>query len=95
MMHYLRIPTKRFEKDLRRLSRSGADLSRLENIINILVTDESLPAIYLDHPLRGALQGTRACHIGPDWLLRYAKDGKHLLLLLISTGDHRQVLNVE
>lgn len=95
MTQLIRISTKRFRKDVRRLAKAGADLSRLKSVIDILVTGASLPAIYLDHPLQGALSKTRVCHIGPDWLLQYMKDGKRLILLLIATGNHRHVLSIE
>lgn len=48
-----------------------------------------------DHALKGKLHGTRECHIAPDWLLRYAIDEDSLILLLISTGDHRHTLGME
>ncbi len=95
MKPYVRATTKQFRKDVRRLERSGFDLSKLEHVIDLLVAGEILPDIYRDHSLKGKLQHTRECHIGPDWLLRYAKDDNVLVLLLISTGDHRRVLGIE
>lgn len=95
MSVYLKVPSKRFKKDVRRLEKSGFDLEKLKSAIDILASGESLPAGFLDHALRGELAGSRECHIGPDWLLRYAKDKDRLLLLLLSTGDHRQVLGIE
>lgn len=80
---------------MRRLQRSGFDLRKLESAIDILASGEALPERYSDHALRGALAGSRECHIGPGWLLRYAKDDDVLLLLLLGTGDHRRVLGME
>ena len=95
MKYYARVVTKQFKKDLRRLKRASADLSRLEDAIDILASGSKLPAKYRDHKLSGKLQGTRECHIGPDWLLLYEKNNDELILILISTGDHRHVLNIE
>ena len=87
--------SKGYRKDVKRLSKMQVDLSRLENVIDQLTHGERLQDAYRDHALKGALQGTRECHIGPDWLLRYAKDDEYLFLLLMSTGDHRHVLGIE
>lgn len=95
MKLYIRVPTKQFRKDLKRLKKSGYDLAKLEYVIDILMTGESLPDNYRDHELRGNLHNSRECHIGPDWLLRYAKDDDVLVLMLISTGSHRRVLGIE
>jgi mRNA interferase YafQ len=77
------------------LERSGFDLAKLETVIDILSTGKRLGEYYHDHELKGKLSGTRECHIGPDWLLRYAKDEDCLVLLLIQTGDHRKVFGIE
>lgn len=87
--------SKGYKKDLKRLLKMHVDVSKLEKVIDLLVQGERLPDTYRDHILKGPMQGTRECHIGPDWLLRYAKDDGHLFLLLISTGTHRRVLGVE
>lgn len=92
---YKRVPTKQFRKDLRRAQKSGWDLTRLEAVINTLASGKVLDRSHDDHALKGQLSGTRECHIGPDWLLRYSKNDGHLFLLLISTGTHRRVLGIE
>ena len=61
----------------------------------MLASDKKLPDTYKDHELRGNFAGKRECHIGPDWLLMYEKDEGRLILLLIRTGRHRQVLGIE
>ncbi len=95
MKQYDIVPTKHYKKDYKRLLKSGFDIGKLENTIRLLGAGEMLPDRYRDHVLKGSLQGTRECHIGPDWLLRYAKNEDTLILLLISTGDHRRVLGIE
>lgn len=94
-MKYTVVPTKRFKKDLRKLQKSGADVSKLKKVVYALEKGEKLPPQQKDHALKGSLKGTRECHIGPDWLLLYEKDDNKLLLLLLRTGDHRHVLNIE
>ncbi len=89
------LSTNRFEKDIRRLRKSGYDLSKLEHIINLLSYDLELPASCRDHALLGRMQNMRACHIKPDWLLLYKRDSEKLILLLMSTGTHRDTLGIE
>jgi mRNA interferase YafQ len=94
-MRYKVIITKQFKKDVRRLEKSGKDLSRLRHVVSLLEEGKTLEEPYRDHLLRGKLKGRRECHIAPDWLLLYKKDHDRLILLLLKTGDHRHVLGVE
>ncbi len=95
MDRYQRLYTKQFRKDFRRLEKSGFAMSALEQIIDALAADEKLPENCRDHALHGTLKGARECHVRPDWLLLYQKDGKELTLLLMKTGTHRHVLGIE
>ncbi|MDD5055052.1 MAG: type II toxin-antitoxin system YafQ family toxin [Candidatus Peribacteraceae bacterium] len=94
-MKFAVVATNRYRQDYKYLAKTGLDTGKLEQVIDLLAAGIRLPESYHDHGLHGDLQGTRACHIGPDWLLQYVKDSKHLVLILISTGDHRRVLGVE
>ena len=81
-------PTSKFQKDLKKISKRGYDLSLLKNVINILAREEELPAKYKDHPLKGNFVNCRECHITPDWLLIYEKTEYELYLYLTRTGTH-------
>ncbi|WP_071133056.1 type II toxin-antitoxin system YafQ family toxin [Alterileibacterium massiliense] len=81
-------PTSKFQKDLKKISKRGYDLSLLKNVINILAREEELPAKYKDHPLKGNFVNCRECHITPDWLLIYEKTEDELYLYLTRTGTH-------
>jgi mRNA interferase YafQ len=89
------VATKQYKKDYKILCRTGHDLRKLDHVIDTLAAGKELPVTHRDHALKGKLRGTRECHLGPDWLLGYAKDEDRLVLLLIQTGDHRQVLGIE
>ena len=95
MKHYSVVATKAYTKDVKRLIKSGFDLSKLEQLIDMLALGKALPSRCHDHALRGALKNIRECHIAPDWLLSYTKDNDRLILLLIRTGSHRDVLGIE
>ena len=51
---------------------------------------EKLEDKYKDHGLTGKYEGTRECHISPDWLLIYSKEDELSVkvLTLIRTGSH-------
>ena len=95
MTHYRKVYTKQFRKDLRRLEKSGFDMHKLEVVISTLAAGEMLSDIHRDHMLKGVMKGSRECHIGLDWILRYIKRDDVMVLLLLSTGDHRRVLGIE
>lgn len=94
-MKYSIRTAKQFKKDYKKLAKSGKDLSKLDDVIDMLAAGCMLPRKYKDHELKGDLKGIRECHVGPDWLLLYEKDNDELMLLLLKTGDHRHVLGIE
>ena len=87
-MKYTVRRTKKFRKELKKLLRRGADLDKLETVVNILAKGETLPPQYHDHALTGDMEGTRDCHITPDWLLLYRIENDVLVLTLTRTGFH-------
>lgn len=89
------VPSNRYKKDVKKLRKSGVDLSKLETVIDMLAHGERLTDKFMDHKLKGDLQGARECHITPDWLLTYKKDNDTLVLLLLRTGTHRDVFGIE
>jgi mRNA interferase YafQ len=54
-----------------------------------LVAGEPLPEKYKDHSLHGNYEGTRDCHISPDWALIYVIVEDELRL--IRTGSHAEL----
>ena len=64
-------PTSQFKKDYKLAMKRGLDISLLEDIIAKLALGESLPEKNRDHALSGNWNGSRECHILPDWLLIY------------------------
>ena len=92
-MRYVLIPTTQFKKDLKRIKKRGYNLSELENIIDLLIRDETLDKSLRDHALTGNYAGFRECHVRPDWLFIYAKDGDRLILTASRTGTHSDLFN--
>ena len=79
-MKYTVRRTKKFRKELKKMLKRGADLDKLETVVNMLAAGETLPPQYHDHALTGDLEGTRDCHITPDWLLLYRIENDVLVL---------------
>ena len=87
-MKYTIHPMTRFKKDLKIAQSRGYNISLINQIIKDLADDKILDPKYKDHELHGTWSGYRECHILPDWLLIYKKDGNELILYLTRTGTH-------
>lgn len=83
--------TTAFEKDLRRVTRQGKKIDKLEAIVDLLQQEQPLPARCRAHRLRGNWTGHWDCHIEPDWLLLYCLTGE--LLILVRTGSHAELFD--
>ncbi|MCF1264202.1 type II toxin-antitoxin system YafQ family toxin [Morganella morganii] len=62
----------------------------LQNILNILVNDLPIPEKYADHPLKGNWRTFRDCHLYPDLILIYKKEGD-CCLKLARLGSHSEI----
>lgn len=87
-MKYTIRQTKKFRKELKKMLKRGADRTKLSAVVKMLAKGETLPPQYHDHALTGDLEGTRDCHITPDWLLLYRIENDILVLTLTRTGSH-------
>ena len=79
-------PSRKFQRDYKRCVSRGLDLSKLEQVIDLLADDKELPARCRPHRLSGNWSGYWECHIAPDWLLIYDFDDE--FLFLERTGTH-------
>ncbi len=81
----------RFKRDVKRAEKRGKDLSKLKDVLVLLIEEKPLPAKYRDHALRSDWIGFRDLHIEPDWLLIYrVADGE---LQLARTGTHSDLFD--
>jgi len=80
--------SNRFKKDYKTVVKRGYKVNLLEDVLNMLVQENTLPQKYLDHPLAGYYDGHRECHITPDWLLIYKIEKDIVTLSLTRTGTH-------
>ena len=94
MNKYRIVQTGKFKKDLKTAIKRGYNIALLEVVIDILASGQELPAKYKDHRLIGNYKGCRECHITPDWLLIYEIDEDILILTLLRTGNHANLLRM-
>jgi mRNA interferase YafQ len=80
-----------FRKDLKRIVKRGWDRTRLNETVEMLQRNESLPVSARPHKLSGEWLGFWECHIGPDWLLIY--DFTDTKVLLAGTGTHTDLFD--
>jgi mRNA interferase YafQ len=80
--------TSQFKKDVKRVEKRRKDLGKLREVMELLIDEQSLPERLKDHSLRGEFNGSRDCHIEPDWVLIYTicEGGAHVRF--DRTGTH-------
>jgi len=78
--------SKRFRRDLKRITKRHYNRARLEAVVTLLRQGQQLPHRHRDHGLSGPWQGSRECHIAPDWLLIYELTDDEVVLQ--RTGTH-------
>ena len=79
-------PTKRFDRDLRKVWKRKKDLSKLKDVVRMLVKDGKVPPKYKPHLLVGNWVPCWDCHSESDWLLIYQVTKTHVYLF--RTGTH-------
>jgi mRNA interferase YafQ len=87
-MKYKIIPSKRFEKDMKRCQKRGYNMQLIKDAILLLAETGTLPAEYKPHLLHGDRKGQWECHIQPDWLLIWEQHDQELILVMLNTGTH-------
>lgn len=80
------IITSQFKKDLNQCNKRNYEINKLKNVLDILVSGETLPPNYKNHKLTPKSQDKWECHISPDWLLIYMISEDNIIL--VRTGTH-------
>ncbi len=88
---YQLVYTNRMKRDVKRAKKRGKNLSKLNDVLNLLQRGEILPESFCDHQLGVSLKDFRECHIEPDWLLMYQIRENELILLAAATGTHSDI----
>ena len=82
----VRYSTK-FKKDYKTIIKRGYN-PQLQDVLEILCSEQPLPPKFKDHNLTGNYEGHKECHITADWLLIYKIEQEILTLSLTRTGTH-------
>lgn len=87
--------SKEFKKSLKKVIKQGKDIDKLLNVVDMLSNKQQLESRYKDHALYNdkRLKDCRDCHIEPDWVLIYKYLEDEIILLLVNTGSHSEVLS--
>ena len=95
MINYKVKYSKEFKKSLKRIIKQGKNIDKLLIVVDILAKKQPINQKYRDHALYDdkRFKGCRDIHIEPDWILIYKYVEDELILLLINTGSHSQVLS--
>ena len=80
--------TSTFKKDFKRVVKRGKDPAKIQNVVKLLCSRQSLPASLFDHPLKGDYAGFRDCHVEPDLVLIYRIVDDCLELICARLGTH-------
>ena len=87
--------TNRYERDFKKVGKgrySKILRTDFRDIIFALRNDNALPKKCRDHALTGNWQYHRECHIRPNLLLIYRKDGDDVLAL-VRLGSHSELFD--
>jgi mRNA interferase YafQ len=75
-----------YKRDLKLAEKRKKKISKLGDVIKILINEEILDEKYRDHKLSGNYANHRECHVEPDWLLIYRVVGNEIHF--VRTGTH-------
>ena len=87
--------TNQFKQDFKTCVKRGLNINEFVKVLELLQNGSTLPEKYKDHPLQPSkeFKNCRELHIEPDWLLVYQYIDNEIVLLLVRTGSHSEVLN--
>ena len=86
--------TPSFKRDYKKLKKKHYDMNELKKAVETLVVQDSqrLMTKYKDHALKGQWKGYRELHIEGNWLLIYKINNEAIILTLVRTGSHDELL---
>ncbi|MBQ8892770.1 MAG: type II toxin-antitoxin system YafQ family toxin [Bacilli bacterium] len=95
MINYKVKYSKEFKKSLKKVIKQGKNIDKLLDVVDILSQKQQLDSKYKDHVLYNdkRFKDCRDCHIESDWVLIYKYLENEIVLLLVNTGSHSDVLD--
>ena len=84
------LQTSTYKKNLKKYKHQKLVLQELEEVIDILVNEEPIPAKFRNHKLTGNYNGFFELHLRPDDLLIYVKVERKSITL-VAIGSHSEL----
>lgn len=81
--------SKEFKKSIKKITKQGKDIDKLLNVVDMLSSKQQLDLKYKDHALYNDKR-FKGCR---DWILIYKYLEDEIILLLVNTGSHSDVLD--
>ena len=86
------IQTSTFKKSLKKYKHNLVVKKELHTVIELLITEQPIPAKYKNHRLIGKYNGMLELHLRPDDLLVYVKF-ENESITLVAIGSHSELFN--
>jgi mRNA interferase YafQ len=80
-----------FQKDYALMEKRHKDMTKIIEVMAMLIMEEPLPKKQREHLLHGKHEGALECHIQCDWLLTYGKGTDEIAFF--RTGTHSDLFN--
>ncbi|MCK5211089.1 type II toxin-antitoxin system YafQ family toxin [Candidatus Parcubacteria bacterium] len=80
---------KQFKKDIKSCKKEGKEMKKIKVVIRKLLKGTNIETKYRLHKLSGIYKNRFECHIQPDWLLIFQKDGNNIIFE--RTGSHSKL----
>ena len=77
-----------FKKEFALAEKRGKNMSKLIEIMTMIIKEQPIPPEFCNHQLHGKWKGTWECHVEPNWLLIYAIDKSTREVTFHRTGSH-------
>jgi len=80
-----------FKKDRKLMIKQNKDMSKLDEVMDLLINEKPLLQRHKNHPLYGNYKGNMECHIEPDWLLIYCIEKSTNEISFNRIGSHSEL----
>jgi len=83
-------PSTQYKKDYKRYRNNPSKIAALGEIIDILASEQPIPARFSPHLLHGNYKGCMECHIQGDFLLIWFDETSDIIEL-VRLGSHSEL----
>ncbi|MCL2230967.1 MAG: type II toxin-antitoxin system YafQ family toxin [Treponema sp.] len=80
-----------FKKDRKLMVKQNKDMTKLDEVMDLLINEKPLLPKHKNHLLYGDYKGKMECHVELDWLLIYCIEKSTNEILFNRTGSHSEL----